>query len=433
MKTSILMYSVAALVLLRAIVAPTPLTAQRYTVANPGNPLSGTAGADQTYSVTGLPELGGTMSLAESINNRGWVSGWSNLSGNQTQHAFLWVSGELTDLGTLGGPDSAVGSPVHNELGELVGFSNTLQIDPLGEQLCFPTPYLCAGFVWRDGKMTALPTLGGNNSYANSANNLGSVVGFAETAVQDPNCVAPQVLDVKAVIWGPDPNELEVLPPLPGDTLSAALTINDAGLVAGASGQCGPVAFQTAAHAVLWENGRPIDLGSLGGAFNNLPLDMNELGEIVGLSDVPSDTTTHAVLWRDRHIVDLGTLPGDVLSYAFGINDYGQIVGQSCDASGNCRAFLWQNGTMTDLNTLLSPDSSLYLIIAISINDSGEIVGQAFDSDTGDLPAYLATPTEGTKSHLGPQKLVLPPQVREMLRKQKVRGFHVGAIVRNSE
>jgi len=268
--------------------------------------------ADQTgwtYSVTELPGLGGTMSLAESINDRGWVSGWSNLSGDQTQHAFLWVGGDLIDLGTLGGPDSAVGSPMHNELGELAGYSNTSQIDPLGEQFCFTTPYLCAGFAWRDGKTTALPTLGGNNSTAAGVNNWGFIVGFAETAVQDANCVAPQVLDFKGVIWGPEPDEIKVLPPLPGDSISAALTINDAGLVGGASGQCGPIQFQTAAHAVLWENGNPINLATLGGAFNNAPLDMNERGDVVGISDLPGDTTTHAALWHHKRIIDLAHYP----------------------------------------------------------------------------------------------------------------------------
>jgi len=83
---------------------------------------------------------------------------------------------------------------------------------------------------------------------------------------------------------------------------------------------------------------------------------------------------------------------------------------------------------MTDLNTLLSSGSP-YLIIAISINDRGDIVGQAFDPNTGLLPAYLATPTERTeRTAHGSPKLVLPPQVREMLGKQKVRGFQVAPV-----
>jgi probable HAF family extracellular repeat protein len=320
--------------------------------------------------------------------------------------------------------------PVHNEFGELAGYSNTSQIDPLGEDFCqFGTPYLCRGFVWRDGRMTSLPTLGGNSSYSTGMNNRGEAIGMAETTVQDPNCVAPQFFDFEAVIWGPRPNEIRALPPFPGDSISAATAVNDVGQVAGGSGNCGPIVFQTSAHAVLWQNRSVIYLGSLGGAFNNLSTDMNELGEVVGISDLPGDTTTHGFLWKHGQMIDLGTLPGDNLSYAFGINNRGQVVGQSCDPSGNCRAVLWQNGVMTDLNALISPSSSLYLIIAISINDRGEIVGQAFDSNTGNLPAYLATPTHGNGPDNVSQKLVLPPQVREMLRQERVRGFRVGPVM----
>ncbi|MGA8620713.1 MAG: hypothetical protein WB660_19580 [Candidatus Sulfotelmatobacter sp.] len=88
---------------------------------------------------------------------------------------------------------------------------------------------------------------------------------------------------------------------------------------------------------------------------------------------------------------DLGTLPGDILSIAYAINDQGQIVGQSIAANGNSRAFIWQNGVMTDLNTLIAPGSSLSLLYANDINDQGEIVGQAYASSTTGSPAFLAT------------------------------------------
>ena len=381
----------------------------------------------QQYTVTELPGLGGSTSLAESINNRSWVSGWSNLPGDQSQHAALWAVGHVTDLGTLGGPSSSIGNPVHNEVGELAGYANTAQLDPLNENFCaLGGTNVCRGFVLRDGRMQSLPTLGGNNSYANSMNNRGMIVGEAETVVKDPNCVSPQVLDFRAVVWGPTLGEIRALLPLPGDSVSAALTINDLGQVAGASGNCGPIAFQTSAHAVLWQNGSVIDLGSLGGAFNNLALDMNELGQIAGISDLEDDTTTHGFLWKNGHMIDLGTLPGDNYSLAFGINNRGQVVGQSCDPAGNCRAFLWQNGVMTDLNALKSPNSSLYLVIAISINDFGEIVGQAFDPNSGNLPAYLAIPTDGSagtgsasEAQVGANaKVTLPENVRRQLRQR---------------
>jgi probable HAF family extracellular repeat protein len=107
---------------------------------------------------------------------------------------------------------------------------------------------------------------------------------------------------------------------------------------------------------------------------------------------LPGDTATHAFLWQNGTTTDLGTLPGDTSSFAYAINDTGQVVGQSCDQAGNCRAFLWHNGTMTDLNTLVAPDGSLALLSAEDINSQGEIVGQALDQSTGYELAFSATP-----------------------------------------
>ena len=81
-----------------------------------------------------------------------------------------------------------------------------------------------------------------------------------------------------------------------------------------------------------------------------------------------------------------GTLPGDAFSVPFGLNNKGQVVGQSCDASGNCRAFIWQNGSMSDLNLLVPPRSHLYLTYGGDINDSGWIVGYGYDMKSGAAP-----------------------------------------------
>lgn len=89
---------------------------------------------------------------------------------------------------------------------------------------------------------------------------------------------------------------------------------------------------------------------------------------------------------------DLGTLPGDVLSIAYSINDTGQIVGQSCDASGNCRACLWQNGFPLDLNVLIPPRPAAHLLVAFDINNHGQIVGQAQDQTSGTTTGFLAVP-----------------------------------------
>lgn len=381
--------------------------------------------------------LGGTSSGASSINNPGWIAGGANLSGNTAVHAVLWLGAPM-DLGTLGGPNSNIAWPNKNNTGELVGIAETADIDPLGENWScsafFPTVtgHVCLGFAWENGVMSALPTLGGNNGYATGVNNRGQVVGWAENATHDPTCVPPQVLQFEAVIWGPRLGQLQELPPLAGDLDGAATAINNKGQVVGISGTCdNAVGEFTAAHALLWDNGKPINIGNLGGVAWNTPTAINNQGQVVGFSDLPGDESGapnyHAFLWTKAHgIQDLGTLPGDVYSAAFGINEQGQIVGQSISAGfASSRAFIWQNGKMTDLSTLIQSGSTLSPLYANDINDRGELVGQAYDSGTGDTPAFLATPTlngiaaeaasstsHGKNDTTG---IVLPENIREQL------------------
>jgi len=385
------------------------------------------------YTVTNLGTLGGTSSLANSINDEGWVAGQANLQGNQTAHAVLWQrNAEIEDLGTLGGPNSGVYFPVKDDIGLIVGVADTSNPDPLQEDFCsfasdgYSGNYLCLGFAWQGGTMTPLPTLGGNNSYATAANNWGQVVGLAENSTHDLGCIPPQVFDWEAVIWGPKPGEINELPPFSGDAVAGALAVNDRGQVVGGSGICGPVSSAVSLHAVLWRDGSVSDLGNLGGVMNNVASGINNRGEVIGLSDLAGDATFHTFLWtEDKGMQDLGTLPGDILSSPQGINYQGEVVGTSCDASGNCRAFLWQDGVMTDLNTLVCPGTSLYLTQGYDINDRGEIVGEAYDSNTGETPAFQAVPSdrgEDCEANSSPaQKVVLPENVREKLRQR--RGF----------
>ena len=104
---------------------------------------------------------------------------------------------------------------------------------------------------------------------------------------------------------------------------------------------------------------------------------------------------------------DLGTLPGDQSSSpaAMGpLNNRGEVVGDSCATtdpmgdtfSGACRAFLWRDNVMMDLNSLAQPDgnpSNLFMFLAFGINNGGAITGWAF-TPQGEVHAFLATPCE---------------------------------------
>lgn len=347
------------------------------------------------YSILLLPGVGGTSTSANGINNRGWITGWSTLSGSTNpEHEMLWIGKRKYDFGTLGGPSSDSAFPKKGDTDDVPGLSETSRKDPLGEDFCFfGTGYTCRGTDWHDGDLDALPLLGGDNSIAIGNNDRGEIVGVSETKTKDPKCVAPQVLDFEAVIWEPQSHRLRELPAPSGDTVAAATAVNDRGDVVGASGPtCATLTPAVGVHPLLWKDGSAIILHTLGGSMNNVAYMINKRGDIAGQSDPSGDATTHAVLWRDLAISDLGTLPGDTSSVASSINDKDQIVGQSCNASGNCRGFLWQDGTMTDLNALIPRRSRYYVVIANDINDDGVIVGQALDKKTGETLAFVATP-----------------------------------------
>jgi probable HAF family extracellular repeat protein len=348
------------------------------------------------YTVTDLGTLGGGFSLAYGINNKGQVAGFSTLSGNTAGHSFVFENGLMTDLGTLGGPNSQSFANL-NQATQVAGSAETTTSDPNGEDFCgFGTHLICLGFVWQNGTMTPLDTLGGNNGQAAAINERGRLAGYAENAIPDKNCPPPQVLHFRSVVW--DQGGVHSLPLYKGDSDGAAFWINNRGDVVGASGSC--AAYNPdlglplqATHALLWTHGWVFDLGNLGGKINNSALAINDLGDVIGASDLPGDTYQHAFLWREGRMHDLGTLKGDVISAALGINDSGQVTGVSIDASGNLRAFLWQNGTMSDLNSLVSADSPLYLLHGFGINSAGQIVGFGADS-SGDVHAFLATPCD---------------------------------------
>src|SRR5437867_964810 len=94
------------------------------------------------YTVTNLGTLGGTESNGYGgVNDKGWVTGDANLTGDATEHAVLWRNGQITDLGTLGGLNSSVGFPVKDNTGLIIGSAQTATVDPLGEY--WGASYVC--------------------------------------------------------------------------------------------------------------------------------------------------------------------------------------------------------------------------------------------------------------------------------------------------
>jgi probable HAF family extracellular repeat protein len=361
------------------------------------------------YRAVTLSSLGGAENVGNSINDLGLVGGFPNLPDNNSRHAMLWLYGFRFDLGTLGGPNSAIALPVKNTNGLVSGIAQTTTPQPRGEtwscRSFFATPTraaaTCLGVVWEDGQVRALPTFGGDNGFATGSNDNRQVVGWAENKVEDSSCVKPQIYQFRAALWGPGKDEMRELPPLGSDSTSAATAINNKGQVIGISGACGTaVGSVSAAHAVMWDKGRTIHLGNLGGVAWNTPMALNERGDVVGFSNVSATDgaafNAQAFRWtRGRGIETLGVLPGDTLSQALGINDKGQIVGISCTAGfASCRGFLYDHGVMMDLNEMLPDDYADHVFTANDINNDGQITGQSIRAGTQELVAVWLVPDE---------------------------------------
>ncbi len=364
------------------------------------------ARAQIRYKITdlGTNNSKDNFSMAMGLNNQGWaenMDGFVNPPENNLNttvsrgRAVINIHGLNIDLGTLGKPDgnSWINWGGINDRGEAVGMSETADLDPNGEDVCgFGTFLKCVPFLWRDGHMSALPTVGGNNGQASAINNRGEVVGGAETANTDPTC--PPAPTTSPVLW--EKGHAQPLPLVGTDPDGFAFGINDQGQAVGYSGSC-----IAATHAVMWENNTAFVLQDLRGTRSNVAYVINNLGQIAGKVRSADGTHYVAALWQpDGTLTNHEPLPGDLDAFATGINNLGQVVGNDFDSNFNwSHGFIWQNRVMTDLNTLIPADSNLLIISASNINERGQISGMATVQSgphTGEIHAYLATPVDAS-------------------------------------
>jgi probable HAF family extracellular repeat protein len=261
--------------------------------------------------LTGMSDLGaleglGNISQAFAINDAGQMAGYSQVQSGRETHAWLFSGSIMRDLGTLGGHYSTAYDI--NNAGQVVGVAQTASQDPLD-------PYgegSYHAFLYSDGVMRDLATMGFAGHSAQAINNRGQIVGASSTGV---------------ILW--ENGVVRSLGTLPGFNTISPEDINDAGQVVG------------------WAQNYTNNGVANGRAF----------------------------LYDGAAMRSLGTLGGN-RSQALGINNTGQIVGWSwTSTNSDRRAFLYTGGTMVDLNTLLPPGSGWTLHEARAINDSGQIVG----------------------------------------------------------
>ena len=356
---------------------------------------------------------GVNFSAVGSINSRGWATGQSQTSmldpvlGIPEFRAVLWKEGQILDLGILGSGTESLGAFV-NDAGQVIGFSTiNTEPDPVGF-LGFPTHT----FIWQSGHMHDIGTLGGDDTFTDSSCSHppeGTVAGQSSTSTTLNSDTGLPTFD--PFLW--DHGKMTDLGTL-GGTWGFAHCTNHRRQVIGASSLAAtPIACTdghlTGCHAFLWENGQMRDLGTLGGP-NSEAQWINESGLIAGSADFPrpQPTVNHhdAVIWKHGKIKDLGTVDGDPCSRAYGLNERGQVVGGSSDCTtGFLHAFLWEEGgPMLDLNKLIPPGSGWVLTNAFNINDRGEILAKAApegftpndDADLGHLALLVPCKEDGS-------------------------------------
>ena len=296
-------------------------------------------------------------------------------------YAVVWQRGVLTDLGALDPGYSSFASAI-NARGEVAGLSENGQIDPL---TAFPENI---AVLWKNGIIN-LGTLGGNQSVANGISDRGQVVGAALNAISDPFATiplcptcgtfaqyfnfVPAATQMHAFRWT-EAGGMQDLGALGGPDSSASF-VNQRGQIAGeffTSFTPNPSTGVPTVDPFFWENGKMVDIGTLGGTFG-APNWMNNRGQVVGYSNVAGDQNSHPFRWdKEAGLKDLGLLPGGMFGGANAINDEGEIVGGS-DATGFFHAVLWKHGAIIDLGTVAGDTCSA----ANWINSQGQIVGFA--------------------------------------------------------
>jgi probable HAF family extracellular repeat protein len=246
-------------------------------------------------------------------------------------HAFKWQDGEVTDLGAL--PPAATtcsNAQSVNESGAIVGSSENGLIDPVSGANQFRV------VLWKDGKIRDLGTLGGTSGQATQINNRGQITGFAYNAI--PDAFTPNGTQIRAFLW--ENGRMSGLGTVGGPDVLGTF-INERGQVAGLSltnSIANPSTGIPTQDPFLWSKDiGMIDLGSLGGVAGG-PSALNNRGQVVGQSSNAADPAACFTgndpdnclpfLWDDGKLTNLNTHTiGGNPQTANAINDAGEIVG----------------------------------------------------------------------------------------------------------
>jgi probable HAF family extracellular repeat protein len=326
--------------------------------------------AGHRFEILDLNDLNETdIAFLFSINNDGVITGTSNLGnpGTSKTVATTWINGRATSLGLVPGDHYSEGATT-NLIGQSVGVSNF--VEKLGHIIrIYPT-----AVFFENGQVTELESLVQSGEdwtlmYANDINDFGQIIGWGRDNSTEE---IVSFLFEDGIL-----TELGTL----GGYATQPYAMNNAGHVIG---QSWTSAGQN--HAFIWEDGIMTDLGTFGGR-DSRALSVNEFGQVVGGSE-KTGGRERAVLWADGRSIDLGSLGGEQAN-ANGINNQGQVVGFSTDENWYAHMFLWEDSLMINPLDHIPPGGGWGgRANALDINDAGQIVASAFRNGY-DAPAVL--------------------------------------------
>jgi probable HAF family extracellular repeat protein len=257
----------------------------------------------------------------------------------------------------LGGRDS--GANAINDLGQVVGNAS----DSSGVN---------HAFLYSGGSMSALS--GGSSMQANGINNSGTIVGSMFVTTPDDSYMHAYSLS------GGTLSDLGTLSYGDG---SRAFAVNNHGTVVGAAANVFNGFPNRPEDPFIFQGGVMTGLGNLGGPWS-AATSINDYGQVVGflgVSSLPGDPgeiyPTTAFLYANGEMTVFGGTTPAWSSLAYDINNLGQVVGAFRPEPGIDHAFLYENGELTDLNTLIDPVSGWTIAGASAINDLQQIAANA--------------------------------------------------------
>ncbi len=353
---------------MRALALRLPIALAVLLLLVPGWVATGRVAAATATIVALTPPLAssGAYTQAHAINAAGRIVGAGTVAiapdGTQTYRAMVWGPdgvGTVLPAPPGGGQDSSDANAIGTD-GHIVG------VDYGNHHAT----------LWRDGAAIDLGTLKAGDagySLANGINASGQIVGLSTVF---PNG-APGDYEHAALWDGATRTDLGTFAS-DNSGSSQAFGINDTGQIVGyAATPPSPRIDSGTPHAALWHAGTLTDLGTLkpDNTGYSLAYAINARAQIAGEAQ-NTDNKDHATIWADGMKIDLGIPAGFLQSGANALNNRGQVVGGAQDPDPHkSRAYLWQGGVATDLNTLLPEGSGWVLVAATGINDAGQIIG----------------------------------------------------------